>query len=100
MTRSELEEEIYQRLPPYFKVRMPKTHISLVIDNMFDIILEKMLIGVPVRIYKYGTFDPKIIRGKRTREYKTGKIKDVKPYLKVAFKLSRGWKLISKKVVK
>lgn len=87
-------------MPPFYRLKLSKPLINMVIDYMFDIIVEELLVGVPVQIRGYGVLDPKVIRGRRTRDYKTGDIKDVKPFLHVTFKLARKWKRIGKKMAR
>ena len=100
MTRAELVQEIFDRLPPYYKTKLPKTLINMVIDNMFEVIMEQLMIGVPVHIRKFGRFDPFVRSNGKHWDYKLGEVKDVRPYLIVYFRLSRKWKLISRKMVR
>jgi len=101
MTQSELIEELFDRLPPFYKLRLPRSTIKMVIKIMFDIIMEQLLICEPVQIYGYGILNPKVIRGRRFRDKDTNEIKDAKPFLQVNFRLSRrNFRELSKKMVR
>lgn len=100
MTRTELTEELHRRLPAYFKFKLPKVVLKMVINYMFDIIMEQLMIGEPIQIRGYGTLDPKVSRGRRYRDKDTKELKDAKPYLRVTFRLSRKWRDTSKKMIR
>jgi nucleoid DNA-binding protein len=100
VTRTELTAEIFRRLPPFYRLKLPRSVLNMVIDNMFDIIIEQLMIGEPVQIRGYGVLDPKVSRGRRHRDKDTNEIKETKPYLRVTFRLSRKWRDVAKKMIR
>lgn len=100
MTRSELTEELFRRLPPYFKLKLPKSVLKMVMDFLLDIIIEQLLIGEPVQLRGYFTLDPKLVRGKVLVDKDTKERRKIKPYLSIRVRLSRKWRDKAKKMIR
>jgi nucleoid DNA-binding protein len=92
VTRSELIKEVYDSLPPYYKVKFGLKGVRRVVDETFDSIIAATLQGEEVRIRNFASFRPQ--RRAPHRAF-SGKARDVvmsKPYIKIVFSASKAWK--------
>lgn len=100
MTQSELIEEIYQRLPPYYRLKLPRTKIRMVIESLMDVIIERLIVCEPIQFRRYGTLDPSVVTGRKYRDRDTNEIKPAEPYLAVRFRIARKWRDLSKRMIR
>lgn len=92
MNRTELTTEVYQALPAKLQKKVPYTTVKTVIDETFDTIMTATLMGDPVVIKNFGTFDPTLRPPHMSYGGKGKPRKLSRPYIRILFRSSRAWR--------
>lgn len=99
MNRSELITEVYKTLPEKLQKKCPRPTVKAVIDEAFDTIMTATLMGEPVVIKNFGTFDPTLIPPHMSYGGKGKERKLSRPYIRIMFRSSKAWRRALAKVL-
>lgn len=92
MNRTELITEVYRALPAKLQKKISHPTVKAVIDETFDTIMTATLMGDPVIVKNFGTFDPTLRPPHMSYGGKGRERKLSRPYIRILFRSSKAWR--------
>jgi len=92
VTKKELVDEVFNRLPIFWRTRIGKKRVKLIIELCFDTIIETTASGEPVKILNFAKFETRERRSHTVYCPVIGEHRKAKEHLRVIMKPSRVWR--------
>lgn len=92
MTKTELVDVIWEKIPINRRSKLQKRWVKFIIDEVFETIKEASILGEAVSIHKFGKFTVSPLRGRRIFSKYAGGYTKSRDTLRIKFKPGSYWK--------
>jgi nucleoid DNA-binding protein len=92
MTGAEVIDEVYQRLPVFWRTKIGRARVKMIIHLLYEVIIEATASGESVRIREFARFEARERKSQRVYCPIIGEHRKAKEHLRVVTTSAKKWR--------